>query len=130
MAAVQGPFHNTDDPREAVAAACARQGVEPDHVEVAPLHITGARAWQWQLAAEAPEVVLLNVFVFDVKPDRQGRQRPTGRVHRPRLAAGVVIAHKDGFIVVADDEGGVNAEDLITAGLETAHGTSPARRTR
>ena len=120
MAAVQGPFRSIDDPCEAVAAACARQGVAPDNVEIEPFeHPTGTRIWHWSLTFDAPEVELRDVLVFDEVVDRHGHERPTGRSHHPRLTHGVVVAVDGGYLVVADDED-ESIEDLIEAGIREA----------
>ncbi len=122
MAAVQGPFPTLAAPREAVAAACARQGVAPDNVEIEPLdHPTGTRAWRWHLAVDAPVVELRDVLMFDEVVDRRGCTRATGRAHHPRLTQGVVIEVAGGLlVVVGDDEGGEQVEDLIEAGIREA----------
>ena len=127
MAAVQGPFPTLDDPSEAVAAAMFRLGVEPGQVEVRPLADTGTRAWRWNLATEAPEVVMQDVLVFETMVDQQGRHRATGRAHHPKLTCGVVICTQHGFFVVADDED-ESIEDLIAAGMREAQTTTRARR--
>ena len=121
MAAVQGPFQDADDPSEAVAAAMFRQGIEPGHVVVVPLADTGTRAWRWKLTSDAPMVELRDVLMFDEVVDRRGCTRATGRAHHPRLTQGVVIEVAGGLlVVVGDDEGGEQVEDLIEAGIREA----------
>ena len=120
MAAVAGPFQDADDPSEAVARACSHQGVEPGHVEVDLIDDAGTRVWRWHLTSDAPVVELRDVWVFETVADRHGCPRATGRAHHPRLTQGVVIEVNEGFIVVADDEGGEQVEDLIEAGIREA----------
>ena len=128
MAAVQGPVPNLADPREAVAEACARQGVESDHVEIEPLDSAGTRVWRWHLTDDAPEVELRDVWVFETVADRHGCPRATGRAHHPRLTQGVAIEVDDGYLVGGDDEGEESVEDLIGAGMREAQTTTRARR--
>ena len=129
MAAVQGPFQDADDPSEAVAAAMFRQGIEPGHVVVVPLADTGTRAWRWKLTSDAPMVLLRDVLVFREVVDRHGCTRVTGRAHHPKLTAGVVVEVDGGLlVVVGDDEGGEQVEDLIAAGLDAACWNQSTRR--
>lgn len=120
MAAIQGPVPNLDDPCEAVAAACARQGVESEHVEIEPLDSAGTRAWHWNLTSDAPVVELRDVLVFDEVVDRRGCTRATGRAHHPRLTHGVAIEVDGGYLVVADDGEDESIENLIAAGMREA----------